>query len=119
MIHGQQCLNEYSGSMCQYPGSWKGSTSPSTGHGPFMSILNNAFGHINFRHSLFRDEEDFNYFKDIDERAKVMKDKLNVGDTVFFYSEKDEIIKGVIKKENPTKAKIVVSESYGMLLGGS
>ena len=42
-------------------------------------------------------------------RAKQMKDKLNVGDTVFFYSkENDEILKGVIKKKNPTKAKIDV-----------
>ena len=36
------------------PGDWSGKTGPGSGHSKtFMSILNNKFGHVDFRHKLF------------------------------------------------------------------
>ena len=80
LVHGiQHCLClEYEGNN-KGPGNWKGITKPSDGHSKtFMSILNNTFGHIDFRHGLFQDEEDFDMLKTRLDHAAEMNDKLNV-----------------------------------------
>ena len=62
------------------PGDWPGKTGPGSGHSKtFMSILNNTFGHIDFRHQLFsssekkiiKDSEDLNRLGDKQEEMEL------------------------------------------------
>lgn len=54
LIHGlQNCFCE-DWMFKNGPGDWKGKKGPGSGHSKtFMSILNNKFGHVDFRHKLF------------------------------------------------------------------
>ena len=78
-------------------GTWTKLTAPRSGHSKmFMSILNNTFGHTQYRHDLFRT---------VEESSRSKKD-FGVGLQVTFTSKEGAVITGSIEKLNLKKAVI-------------
>ena len=78
------------------PGDWSGKTGPGSGHSKtFMSILNNKFGHVDFRHKLFSTGDE-----KIKEQIKKDKKSDKLGDRQEEIEL--EIAKDISKKENDT-----------------
>ena len=97
LIHGLQDCFCQDWMYKKGPGDWSGKTSPGSGHSKtFMSILNNKFGHVDFRHKLFSTGDE-----KIKEQLKEEKKNDKLGDKQEEIEL--EIAKDISKKEKKYK----------------
>ena len=60
------------------PGIWQGAKNAKNGHSKtFMAIVNNLFGHTEFRHNLFKNSKKLKYFTNLTkDQIKILKSKI-------------------------------------------
>lgn len=116
-----RCLCDKESTNRNGEGVWSGKVQPSTGHGRvFMSILNNTFGHTEFTHNLFVDENTEKQIKhakqlhlETDKQDFVVppisttesiSNLFKINDRVEFTS-KNVLYKGILINKNDTEGK--------------
>ena len=107
-----RCFCLEAGTKNSGPGSWRGESSPSSGHSKtFMSIVNNLFGQTEYRHRLNADVPNPKYYKSLDYKEinsiksylkKLKKNSIFVKvDFYYDYEVKNEtkyiLLRGTIK----------------------
>ena len=99
LVHGlQNCFCE-DWMYKNGPGIWTGIKGPRSGHSKtFMSILNNTFGHVDYRHSLFSEGND-------------MEESKKKGDQIEDLQL--EIVKDISKKEKIKKEDKIINNYNG------
>lgn len=110
------CLN-YGYTNKGAPSNWTSYSSPATGHSKtFLSIVNNNFGHTEYKHELHSTSEQVEAYqeqrdqmkKQEKEKTTQARERFQVGEEVSF-QHKGEMTTGIIKKKNPTKAVVSVN----------
>ena len=110
MIHGImkcECPKYLIGIAKEQTGNWKGkSGTVKSGHGKtFMSIVNNLFGHTDWKHTLTWSRDEMESYENKIKKGEQMKEKLKVGDLIKIMKKSgEEVILRVLKK-NPKKVR--------------
>ena len=91
----------------QGPGKWDGLKNEKSGHSKtFMSIVNNLFGHTEYRHKLFKKPKKVDYYTELTkDQIKILKSKIKPTSIIeAYYEEKDVLLKSYkIEKMNPKR----------------